>query len=67
LNQIWISADPVALDVLAVQELQRQRQLDISRAATPKSAMELYQNAALLEIGSSDWRSFKIDFVPSPR
>jgi len=62
LNQLWFSTDPVALDVLAVRELDRQREL--SRAPSSASNLELYQNASLLELGVSDTN--RIDVVRAP-
>lgn len=52
LNQLRFSRDPVALDFLSLRELDRQRQ----RAGTPtvKPNLELYSNAALLELGVND-------------
>ena len=61
LNQIWVSTDPVALDVLGVQELDRQR--EVAGLTSPKSPMDLFHNAALLEIGSDDPRNIKIDLA----
>lgn len=52
LNQLWFSTDPVALDVLAIRELDRQR--GSARVPTVKSNLELYQNASLLELGVSN-------------
>jgi hypothetical protein len=51
LNQLWFSTDPVALDVLAIEELERQRQLAEIPGAKP--TLELYENASLLELGVS--------------
>jgi hypothetical protein len=61
LNQIWISNDPVALDTLAIEELDRERQIrDIeSHGDNP----DLYQNAALLQLGVSDPAQIKLDIV----
>jgi len=58
LNQLRFSRDPVALDALSLQELERQRQL----AKTPrlKPNMELYSNAELLELGVSDPSKIRI-------
>lgn len=53
LNELRFSRDPVALDVLSQQELDRQRQVS-GAPATGKSNAELYANAALLELGVSD-------------
>jgi hypothetical protein len=62
LNQLWFSTDPVALDVLAIQELDRQRQAAKVLAATTN--LELYQNASLLEIGVSDLRRIDVTRLP---
>ena len=64
LNQLRFSRDPVALDVLSIQELERQRQ----RAGLPplKANMELYQNASLLELGVSDPTRIKVETLPQP-
>ncbi len=62
LNQLWFSTDPVALDVLAIRELDRQRQA--AKVPPVKTNMELYENASLLEIGVSDERC--IDVIESP-
>lgn len=62
LNQLWFSKDPVALDVLAIQELDRQRR---STEADPaRSNMGIYSNASLLELGQSDVKNIKVDFRP---
>jgi len=59
LNELRFSRDPVALDVLSVQELERQR--NTSHAPEIKSAMDLYNNAALLELGVSDPKSIQVE------
>lgn len=62
LNQIWFSKDPVALDVLAIGELDRQRQF--AKIPSKKIDLEIYQNASLLELGVSDPKSIQIETVP---
>lgn len=52
LNQLRLSRDPVALDMLSIKELDRQRRA--ARAPYVKPNLELYRNAALLELGVSD-------------
>jgi hypothetical protein len=52
LNEIRMSRDPVALDVLSLKELDRQRGGEESPPGTVNA--ELYQNAALLELGVAD-------------
>ncbi len=59
LNQIWFSKDAVALDVLALTELERERQAN--GATSPPSAMELYQNATWVELGISDPKRIKVE------
>ena len=49
LNQLRFSRDPVALDVLSLQELDRQR--EAAGVTAIKNNQELYHNATLLEIG----------------
>lgn len=62
LNQLRFSRDPVALDVLSLQELDRQRQL--AGAPAGKRNLRLYSNAALLQLGVSDVRRIRVDRVP---
>ena len=54
LNQLRFSTDPVALDVLSVQEINEQR----ARAEGPLSShtnhLDLFRNAALLELGVAE-------------
>jgi len=59
LNQLWFSTDPVALDVLAIQELNRQRE-EAKAPGAKTNVMELYTNASLLELGISDPRRIDI-------
>ncbi len=54
LNQIRFSKDPVALDVLSIRELDRQRQRTMPDVHMPTNRLELYRNAELLELGISD-------------
>ena len=51
-GQLWFSRDPVALDVLAIKELERERQ--VAGAPSSRSNLELYLNATLLQLGTSD-------------
>jgi hypothetical protein len=52
LNQLRFSTDPVVLDVLSVQEISAQRLRAAEASRTNR--LELFRNAALLELGSSD-------------
>jgi hypothetical protein len=62
LNELRFSRDPVALDVLSVQGLERLRQT--SRAPELKPNSDLYSNAALLELGVNDLKRIQIDRFP---
>jgi hypothetical protein len=62
LNQLRFSRDPVALDVLSLQELERQRQLCSAPSVKPNQL--LYSNAALLELGIADPRKIQVIKVP---
>ena len=61
LNQIWISKDPVALDVLAIQELDRERQARKMSAGSPNA--ELYEIAWELWLGVNDPAKVQVDLV----
>jgi len=52
LNQLWFSRDPVALDTLAIRELERERRLIQAPGFKPNP--ELYDNAALLQLGVNE-------------
>jgi hypothetical protein len=58
LNQLRFSRDPVALDVLSIEELQRQRRA--TKAPVIKPNLELYETASLLELGVSDLRRIDV-------
>lgn len=61
LNELRFSKDPLALDTLSLQELDWQRRA--ARVRSPTNHFELYQNAALLELGVNDLGSIKIERV----
>jgi hypothetical protein len=61
LNQLRLSKDPVALDVLSLKELDRQR--TGASAPTNKSHLDLYENASLLELGVSDLKRIDVEKV----
>lgn len=58
LNQLRLSRDPVALDVLSIQELNAQRAA--TQAPPVKTSLDLYDNAALLELGVSDLKKIQV-------
>lgn len=59
LNQLRFSRDPVALDVLSLQELDQQRQA--AKAPIVKPDFTLYNNAALLELGVADSKKIGVE------
>lgn len=59
LNQIRLSRDPVALDVLSLKELDFLRRK--AKAPNLRPNVELYRNATLLELGVSDPARLKIE------
>jgi hypothetical protein len=59
LDQLRFSRDPVALDMLSVKELDRQRRH--ARAPNVRPNLELYRNAALLELGMSELSKMQIE------
>lgn len=61
-NEIRLSLDPVALDVLSLQELDQQRKE--AGVKTGSKHMPLYQNASLLELGVSNPADILIERLP---
>jgi hypothetical protein len=59
LNELRFSRDPVALDVLSIQELNRQRQL--VQAPSVKPNLKLYSIAALLQLGVDDLKRIQVE------
>jgi len=51
-NELYVGTDPVALDLLALKLLQKER--DLSASAQVKPDMNMYRNAALLQLGVDD-------------
>ncbi len=61
LYELRFSRDPVALDVLSLQEIDRERQA--AGITTTITNLELYPNASLLEIGISDPKRIKVERI----
>jgi hypothetical protein len=61
LNELRFSRDPVALDVLSIQELTRQRRLATAPSVRPN--FKLYSNAALLQLGVDDLKRIQVDVL----
>jgi hypothetical protein len=59
LNELRFSRDPVALDVLSIRELEQQRQA--AGEPSTKPSFELYDNAALIQLGVSDLKRIQVD------
>jgi hypothetical protein len=67
LNELRFSKDPVALDVLSLRDLERQRLaagVAPTRGQILTNQVELLNNAALLEIGVSDVENIRIERTP---
>jgi len=61
LGEVWFSKDPVALDVLSIQELKRQR--DAAGIQTGVLNEDLYKNASLLQIGISQPNRIQLERI----
>jgi hypothetical protein len=61
LDQLWFSHDPVALDTLAIKELDRCRRG--ADAPEFKPDLELYANAALLQLGVNDPAKIQVEKI----
>ena len=62
LNELRVSRDPVALDVLATRDLAAARE-KAGFPAVSTNWFDLYQNASLLELGISDVKKIQVDVV----
>ena len=62
LNELRFSTDPVALDILSIEELDRRRK--IAGFIPLKRNFELYHNASLLELGVSDRHRIQVIHLP---
>jgi Domain of unknown function (DUF362) len=60
-NQLWFGRDPVALDTLALKELDRVRHALDAPAFKPN--LELYSNAALLQLGVNDPAKIQVEKI----
>jgi hypothetical protein len=61
LDQLRFSRDPVALDMLSIKELDRQRRATKSPYVKPN--FDLYANAALLELGVNDVTRVQVETI----
>jgi hypothetical protein len=60
LNELWFSRDPLALDCLALSVLEQER-LAAGAKTISKPYLELYRNAALLELGVNELDRIRIE------
>jgi len=60
-GQLWFSRDPVALDTMAVRELERERRAANAQEFTPH--LEIYTNAVLLQLGVSDPAKIQVEKI----
>jgi hypothetical protein len=61
LNELRFSKDPVALDVLSIAELDKQRKA--AKAPGVKPDVDLYSNAALLELGVANLKHINLEIL----
>jgi hypothetical protein len=62
LDQLRFSKDPVALDVLSIKEIKRQRQA--TRMPAIPVALDIYANASFLELGAWEERKIEVQNLP---
>lgn len=64
LNELRLSTDPVALDVLSVNDLDRLRGSSrFPRQQNGANTLDVYSNAALLELGTCDLAKIRVEKV----
>lgn len=61
LNQVRVGTDPVALDVLSLDELDRQRKRAYPPSKTHTNVLQIYRNAELIELGIADRRRIDVE------
>jgi len=59
LNELWFSTDPVAVDTLALQALEREKGEDPRKAP----GKMIYSNASLMELGVADPSKIKVERI----
>ena len=67
INELRFSQDPVALDLLSLRELERQRVQSaqpVPHHISLTSQMELLENAGLLELGTTEDARIRVQHVP---
>jgi hypothetical protein len=64
LNQLWFSRDPVALDMVSIKELDRERRALGAPQLNPN--LELYANANLLQLGENNLEKIHVGKIKIP-
>ena len=59
MNELWFSRDPVALDIMSIAELAKQRKA--ADAPPLRTNLDIFSNAALLDLGIADRSRFRIE------
>ena len=59
MNQLWFSHDPVALDMLSIKELARERRAAGALPLNPN--LDLYANANLLQLGENNLEKIHVE------
>ena len=60
-NQIRFSLDPVALDILSVEEIRTRRRQAAATNRAQTNRVDMLENAALLELGTADPHRIEIE------
>jgi hypothetical protein len=61
MNQLWFSHDPVALDMLSIKELARERRAAGALPLNPN--LDLYANANLLQLGENNLEKIHVEKI----
>jgi len=64
MDELRFSKDPVALDVLSLKDLDRERKA--TSAPAEKQNIDLYENASLIRLGVSDVKRIRVDRITAP-
>ncbi len=62
LNQLRLSKDPVALDILSIKEIKKQREAADMPVITEN--LDLYENASLVDLGAYEERKIEVQKFP---
>jgi hypothetical protein len=60
-NQLWFSSDPVALDLLGIREIEKERVR--AKAVRIQPNYKIYENAAILDLGKADMTKIVIERI----